>query len=288
MLAKGKNKTSRLLRRARVTQYEQLTSTGTIRLSFEVIDEHPFDFEPGQFVAIDCDHATLGYRRSPYCIFSPPNAERSFQLLVRTIPEGPVSLFLSRLEPGDVISFRGATGVSMIPREPHTELILLATGVGLGPFNSLIRYLAPNGFKRPLRLFWGLRLPEDICLTEELNELAAAYPNFQYQISLSQPPANWPGLRGRVTESAPPLLETLGNKHFYFCGNGAMIAEMSRVLSDLGVPQTLICEEYYFNFHHQPDEPALHAIRRRFTARDLFSPFEQIEIFLSNQNHSNS
>lgn len=178
MLAKGKDKTSRLPRRARVTQYEQLTATGTIRLSFEVMDEFPFDFEPGQFVAIDCDYATLGYRRSPYCIFSPPNAERSFQLLVRTIPEGPVSLFLSRLEPGDVISFRGTTGVSMIPREPDTELIFFATGVGLGPFNSLMRHLLPAGFARPIRLFWGLRLPEDICLTEELNELAAAYPNF--------------------------------------------------------------------------------------------------------------
>lgn len=83
-----------------------------------------------------------------------------------------------------------------------------------------------------------------------------------------------------MTESAPPLLETLGNKHFYLCGNGAMIAELSRVLSDLGVSLSLITEEYYFNFHYQPDEPALHKIRHRFIAGDLFSPFQQIEKIL--------
>ena len=32
----------------------------------------------------------------------------------------------------------------------------------------------------------------------------------------------------------PPLIETLGGKHYYLVGNGAMIEEMSEALSDLG------------------------------------------------------
>lgn len=235
---------------------------------------------PGNFVGIDCDLPVLGYRRSPYCIFSPPNEERTFQNLIRVVPEGPVSNFLGSLKEGDVISFRRPTGRSMIPKEGDTELILLATGVGVGPFNSLIRHLIARGFGRPIRLYWGLRLVDDICLLDGLNEMAERHPTFTYRISLSQPPEGWRGLRGRLTESAPPLLETLGGKHFYLCSNGAMIAEMSRALSDLGVPKHLIYEEYFFNFKHRPDEETIAQIKRRFVASDLFSPMAELHAML--------
>jgi ferredoxin-NADP reductase len=274
------NKSSRYERRAEVIRVETLTATGTMRISFRVIDDRPFGFEPGNFVGIDCDRPRLGYRRSPYCIFSPPNQERTFQNLIRVVPDGPVSNFLGSLSVGDVIGFRGPTGRSMIPKERDTELILLATGVGLGPFHSLIRHLPARGFTRSIRLYWGLRLVEDICLLDELEAIAQAHANFTYQISLSQPPDSWRGLRGRLTESVPPLLETLDGKHFYLCGNGAMIAELSRALSDLGVPKHLIYEEYFFNFKHKPDEETVAHIRQRFLASDLLSPLVELQAMM--------
>src|SRR5947199_269342 len=82
------------------------------------------------------------------------------------------------------------------------------------------------GALHPIRLYWGLRLVDDICLTDDLDRLAAALPDFRYAISLSQPSPDWSGLRGRLTESVPPLLETLGGKRFYLAGNGAMCEEM--------------------------------------------------------------
>lgn len=278
------NKSSRYERRAKVIEVERLTPTDTIKVSFRVIDDKPFSFLPGNFIGIDCDLPKIGYRRSPYCIFSPPNEERTFQNLVRVVPDGPVSNFLAALKEGDIISFRGPTGRSMIPKEKDTELILLATGVGLGPFNSLIRFLLTRGFKRKIRFYWGLRLVEDICLLNELDELASKFSNFTYKISLSLPPDGWSGLRGRLTESVPPLLETLGGKHFYLCSNGAMIAEMSRAMSDLGVSKNLIYEEYFFNFKYKPDEETIEQIRRRFIATDLFSPLAGFHVMLNQTN----
>lgn len=269
------DKTARLHRRALVTGFQSLTSTGTFLVTFRVVDEEPFDFEPCQFVAIDFENRKHGYRRSPYCIFSPPNEDRTFELLVRRVEEGPVAVFLSDLEPGDLISFRGPTGPSMIPTEPDTELVLLATGVGLSPFHSLLHHLLPRGFKRQIKLYWGLRLEEDICLLDDLNQLRSKHANFRYEISLSQPPAGWQGLRGRLTESVPPLLKTLGNKHYYLCGNGAMIAEMSTVLSEFGIPKSLLFEEYFFNFHYVPNAADLNALRTRFIAHDIVSPLMQ-------------
>ncbi len=270
-------KVERYDRRARLAGYENVTPTGTVRITFEVIDDQPFSFSPGQFVGIQAKVPRFGYRRSPYCIISPPGGDRTFQLLVRLVPEGPLSYYLASLKVGDVITFRGPTGRSMIPKEPDTELVLLATGVGIGPLLCLAQHLLPRGFERPIRLFWGLRLREDVCLVEQLDHLATRYDNFSYLISLSQPPNGWEGLHGRLTESVPPLLETLGGKHFYLVGNGAMIEEISASLSDLGVAKQLVYEEHYFNFRHKPDPPTLARIRERFVAHDLPSPLAHRE-----------
>ncbi|MGH9124181.1 MAG: ferredoxin--NADP reductase [Acidimicrobiales bacterium] len=274
-------RTDRYDRRARVVAYEPLTPTGTVRISFVVIDDQPFVFLPGYFVGIRAEVPDVGTCRSPYCIMSPPNDERTFDLIVRLVPEGPLSCYLADLDPGDVISFRGPAGRCMIPKEESTELVLLATGVGIGPFLSLMEHLRGKQWDRPVRLFWGLRLFEDICLVDQLDRLVAAHHNFSYQISLSHPPSEWRGLRGRLTESVPPLLPQLGDRHFYLVGNGAMIAEMATVLSDLGVDDQLIYEEVYFASKYRPPEEDLCDIRSRFVAHDLFSPYQhqQADLF---------
>ena len=264
---------SRYRRRARVTSVTPLTATGTVRVGFEVVDGEPFHFEPGQFVGIEAHFEGLGYRRSPYCILSAPSPDPVFDLLVRVVPEGPLSQRMAGLQPGDEVAFRGPTGRSMVPRDDHRDLVLLATGTGVAPFCSLARHLLESGYPRSIVLWWGLRLPGDVCLTEELDELAAAHANFHYEITLSQPSPGWAGLRGRLGESVPPLLPTLGAKRFYLVGNGAMLEEMALALSDLGVDQKYIYKEAFFNAHHEPEQAVVADIRERFVATDLYSAY---------------
>ncbi len=265
--------TSRFKRLARVTGVEQLTPTRTYRIGFEVADGEPFEFLPGQFVGIEAQFEGRGFRRSPYCILSDPSAAPRFDLLVRAVPEGPLSLYLAALHEGDQVVFRGPTGRSMVPRFDDRELVFLATGTGIAPLLSLARHLLAAEYPHPISLWWGLRQPEDICLTDDLDALAAAYDGFRYGITLSQPPAGWTGLSGRLGESVPPLLATLGGKRFYLVGNGAMLEEMAMALSDLGVVQQFIYKEPYFDPIHEPDRDVVAAIRERFVATDLFSAY---------------
>lgn len=259
-------------RRAIVTGHEALTPTGTLRLSFEVVDDEPFEFDPGRFIGIHTTIAGVGPRRTPYCLISLPNPERTFQLLVRLVPEGPLSRHLGAMRHGDAIAFRGPLGRSMVPKSNDETLILLATGVGIGPFLGLVRLLARQGSTQPVRLYWGLRLAEDICLLDELEELVSSHPDFAYFVSLSQPPDDWTGWRGRITETVPPDLATLGGKRYYLVGNGAMIEEMATALSDLGVDRTAIYAEAFFNARHRAEPEEVVAVRNRFVAHDLFSP----------------
>lgn len=258
---------------AQVTAYETLTSTGTVRISFQAFNAERFAFNPGQFIGIQLELPGHGWRKTPYCIVSPPRPDGSFQLLVRLVPEGPLSIYLGSLSVGDVIAFRGPLGRSMIPKEFDDELVLLATGVGIGPFLSLVPVLTDQGFPHPIRLFWGLRLLDDLCLLDVLEGLTQRNPRFSYSVTLSQPPSGWTGLCGRLTESVPPLLPTLGGTRYYLVGNGAMIEEMSAALSDLGVNRSFIYQEPFFNARQKPDPESLAATRSRFVASDLFSPY---------------
>ncbi len=264
-------------RRAALVARQTVAATGTLSLTFEVVDDGPFMFHPGYFIAIQAESDGLQKQRSPYCITCPPNADRTFRLLIRLVAGGQLSDHLATLALGDVINFRGPSGRSMVPKRDTDELLLLATGVGIGPVLSLCPPLLAGGYRTPIRLFWGLRLAEDICLVDELDALVNTYDNFRYDISLSQPPSEWTGLRGRLTESVPGLLRRLGRKQFYLVGNGAMIEEMATVLSDLGVDQRDVYQEAYFNSRYRADACTLAEIRSRFVASDLFSPFAHLE-----------
>ncbi len=264
---------SRFKRRARVVSVTLLTSTGTFRIRFEVVDGEPFEFVPGQFVGIEAQFEGRGFRRSPYCILSAPEEAPFFDLMVRAIPEGPLSLYLADLQPGDEVLFRGPTGRPMEPRFADRELVLMATGTGVAPLICLARHLLANEYPHPISLWWGVRLFEDICLTDELDVLDSTYESFSYDITLSQPPEGWTGLSGRLGDSVPPLLQTLGGKRFYLVGNGAMLEEMGMALSDLGVVQQYIHKEPYFDAIHEPDRDVVARIRERFVANDLFSAY---------------
>ncbi|MDQ6727136.1 MAG: FAD-binding oxidoreductase [Actinomycetota bacterium] len=263
---------SRFGRRAEVVAVHRLTVTGTVLIDARVTDDQPFDYLPGQFVAIEEDVPSAGRQHSPYCLFNPPDGGREFRMLVRVFPEGPLSHYLASMRPGTPLHFRGPSGRSLLPRQPDWALVLLATGVGLSPCHSLVAHLLRAGDRRRIRLFWGVRLVEDVCLTDELDALAAAHPNFRYHISLSQPEPGWTGLRGRLTESVPPLLDHLGDTVFYLAGNGAMAEEMELALSGMGVDRTYIHQERFFNVRHTPEPGTVDAILDRFVADDLDSP----------------
>lgn len=268
-------------RRAELIRRTPLNSTGTVRLTFRVVDGRPFVFFPGYFVSVESEIPGVGRRHSPYCILSRPGRAPVFELIVRMVDGGLRSAYLGSLKVGDLLAFRGPGGHSMLPRDPGLDLVLLATGVGIGPLMSLTGELLGSGFTRPIRLFWGLRLVEDICLTDELDALADDHPNFSYKITLSQPSPEWTGLRGRITESVPPLLGSLGGTDYRLVGNGAMAEEIATALGDMGVVKEVIYREAYFNARHKADPEVLNAIRSRFVASDLLAPsaFETGDLF---------
>ena len=138
---------SRFGRRAEVVFVDRLTETGTVRIGARVTDDQPFDFKPGQFLAFQEDVPGVGVQRSPYCMFQPPAPDRSIEMLIRVFPEGPLSHYIASMRPGMPLAFRGPSGRSMLPKDDDvdSELVMLATGVGISPLHSVIVHLLRDG-----------------------------------------------------------------------------------------------------------------------------------------------
>jgi cytochrome-b5 reductase len=109
---------------------------------------------------------------------------------------------------------------------------MVAGGTGITPMYQLILEILANPRDRTeIRLVYGCRSEEDIILRDELDALAAAYPNFKVVYTLSKPSAAWRGRTGHVSKELlasvlPPPQEKAATK-VLVCGPPAFMAALS-------------------------------------------------------------
>jgi len=133
-------------------------------------------------------------------------------------PEGgKMSQYLNSLKVGDVVEFRGPSGLltytgkgnfsiqpnKKSPPEPQVakKLGMIAGGTGITPMLQLIRAILKDP-EDPTQcsLLFANQTEKDIILREDLEELQARYPNrFKLWFTLDHPPEGWAYSKGFVT-----------------------------------------------------------------------------------------
>ena len=216
---------------------------GIMDLVFALKLPERLPFRAGQFVslAVGRDRAGLEVRRS-FSIASSALEADVLRFIVRLVPDGPASTFLTTLPIGAEVPMTGPYGFFVLEKEHPGEVIFGATGTGVAAILPMLAELASRqpteGRDRreggPRLLYWGARRAEDLVARPEVEALCAR-ARTTLQLCLTLPPSDWTGIRGRIT---PAILEAfLGWKAptFYLVGNGAMIAELKRELVKRGV-----------------------------------------------------
>ncbi|MFA5792379.1 MAG: FAD-dependent oxidoreductase [Candidatus Gracilibacteria bacterium] len=212
----------------------------TVQLDFEKGD---FDFKAGQFITVSVPGDGVPIARS-YSIASSPHETDFFSLCVKVVPNGKGSNYLTSLEPGEQVKFEGPFGTFIIDsNNSKKDLVFVATGVGIAPFMSMILDLSQRGDERKISLYFGVRHSEDLFYKDILEKLAQENSNLKLFISLSQPEANWSGLKGRVTEHFDDL--DMANSDFYICGNGDAVKNIYTLLKQKGAVRECLHVEQF-------------------------------------------
>lgn len=229
----------------------QVLNPNYLTVKLELIDPHSISFTAGQYVIVTIPNADP---KRNYSITSNPEINHSIELLIQTVPNGLGSEFFKSVKPGDGVEFRGPAGGFVVAESSGSigmeedELIFIANGSGIAPIRSMILHLLQTKKdNRPITLFWGMRHIQDLFWVEDFNQLQQDFPQFKFEVILSQPPdTGWDLSRGYVTDLVVGRIENFERKGYYLCGSSAMIDDATELLQSKGVKHLHIHRERFY------------------------------------------
>lgn len=168
-----------------------------------------------------------------------------------SVPAGKMSSYVFKLRPGDKLTVFGPYGEFFV-RDTPVEKIWIGGGAGMAPLRSQIfDELKRKGRTTKMSYWYGARSLREMFYTEEFDELAAKFPNFQWHVALSDPlpEDDWTGHKGFIHQVV--FNEYLKDHpspedcEFYLCGPPPMTAAVLKMLSDLGVdPENIHLDDF--------------------------------------------
>lgn len=180
-------------------------------------------FKAGQYLEIILDD---GSRRN-YSMANIPSSD-VIELHIREVANGKfTSQILPALKVGDSLNIEFPKGEFYIrdsAEEPKSR-ILLASGTGFAPIQSVIQMLGKNENLDGISFYWGGRTKQDLYALEKVHSLLEKYPQFKFIPVLSDalPNEEWHGRVGLVHQAVMDDYSNLSDCEVYACGSPLMV-----------------------------------------------------------------
>lgn len=169
----------------------------------------------------------------PFTPISMPRNEDSgdIEFLVKRYPKGKMGNHLFNLKAGDSLLIQGPYLKFSYKANQWNHVGMLAAGTGISPMYQVLQGILKNEEEKTnVSLIYGNNKKEDILLANELGLLQSTYKNFNFYVSLLDPPKRWLGgigyiNRDMVTAFFPSPQEK--NIKILVCGPPAMMQAFS-------------------------------------------------------------
>lgn len=205
-------------------------------------------FTAGQYLEWGLPHAptdSRGHRRYFTIASSPTEDDVSF--IVR-IPEkmSTYKKSLLAMSPGDTLFATNLEGEFTLKKDPNTSYAFIARGVGITPFQSIIKYMMDSNIKFPVILFYIVHSGEEKVFDELFKKTKEKIGLEVVYIIDDAAPKNWHGEIGNLTpEIVKRYLKDYTSRTFYISGPEPMVHEYKGMLAKMGVPRKNIKTDYF-------------------------------------------
>jgi len=167
---------------------------------------------------------------------------------------GVCSSYIFSRKPGDKVTVSGPYGEFFI-NPTDREMIYIGGGAGMAPLRSHIFHLfQTERTKRKVSYWYGGRSRRELFYIDHFRKIEKEFPNFRFFVALSEPlpEDNWkvkkniddPEGEGFLGFIHQVLYEQYLKNHpepdeveYYLCGPPPMLAAVTNMLRDLGVPE---------------------------------------------------
>jgi Na+-transporting NADH:ubiquinone oxidoreductase subunit F len=210
----------------------------------------PFSFRPGQFVIITAElwnpkRNRMGTANRAFSITSSPTEQDFIEIAAKRYTEGRLTPWLhDTVKVGDILNVKGPEGNFVFTEGESDEIVLIAGGIGVAPYRSMIRYILAKRLPVRVTLLYSARTPVDFAFKSEFDAAMKQHSNLRCVYTITRPdPTPWTGRIGRIDEAL--LGDHLGpiGTLYYLCGPDRMIKECAQILTTLNVPNPWIRSE---------------------------------------------
>jgi ferredoxin-NADP reductase len=210
-------------------------------------------FTPGQYMEWTLAHDGSDDRgnRRYFTIASSPT-ENEVRLGVKfNNPSSSFKKSLLTMDTDKEIVTSQLSGDFTLPKNPEEKLVLIAGGIGITPFRSMIKYLIDRGERRQIILIYSNKTEEEIVYRDVFDRAQEELGiKVIYTLTdLEKISPAWQGERGRLDESmirleVPDFME----RKFYLSGPHAMVTGFEDTLGKMQVPKNQIITDYFPGF----------------------------------------
>jgi predicted ferric reductase len=193
-------------------------------------------FAPGQFAWLTLGRSPFRAREHPFSFSGSAANRNSLQFTIKEL--GDFTRTIQHVKVGEIAYVDGPHGVFTTDHYPDAPgFVLIAGGVGMAPIMSILRTLADRNDPRPLHLIYGNSKWERVLFREEIDALKTRLDLHVTHV-LGEPPPNWPGPKGFITEAVLRHALPEGTRRFvhFMCGPKPMTDSVQKSLHAMGVP----------------------------------------------------
>lgn len=203
--------------------------------------DKPFVFRAGQFCFLRLDKNRL-HARHPFTISSAPG-EKNISFTIKNT--GRFTETAKILKPGDSISVDGPFGV--FTPEDDGELVLIAGGVGITPFMSILADRLKKNISQKITLIYGSRSVKDIIFKKAFDSINNEWFKKAYVLSEKSDTGGESFEKGYVSKQLiEKYVNNIKGSSYYICGPEIMKNTVKKALTELGVEKKNIFVEDFF------------------------------------------
>jgi ferredoxin-NADP reductase len=209
-----------------------------------------FEFKAGQTIDLTLrDSAGDGAGTHTFSIASAPH-EGGLMIATRMRDSG-YKRALGSLPPGSTLDLAGPFGSLTLHRNPARPALLIAGGIGITPFVSMLRQASHDRREQQITLLYSNHRRRDAAFLEELDALArpgGAIRVFATMTAEDGDPG-WAGRNGRI--DAPwirSVVAGLDRPIAYVAGPPAFVASMRQALELAGIPEDDVRSEDFAGY----------------------------------------
>lgn len=222
-------------------------------MAFQFDKPSGWTFKAGQFIDITLpnppENDPEGNKRG-FSIASGPKED--FIMVATRLRDTAFKRSLAKVPLGTEVEIEGPFGNLVLHNNASRPAVLLAGGIGITPFRSILVQAAVDGLPHRIFLFYSNRRPEDAPFLDELGTVQKKNPNFRMIATMTEMGRShrpWDGERGLINVGMlSKHLKDVKNAIYYIAGPPSLVKDVHSTLNSSGIDDDDIRTEEFTGY----------------------------------------